>query len=65
MNETMTCTGEDEKMDKNKNITQNQKTTSVITSIKTKMKMKTKVHLVKNVLMKTMITWLNVVHVKN
>ena len=65
MNETMTCIGEDEKMHKNKNITQNQKTTNVIISIKTKMKMKTKVYLVKNVLMKTMITWLNVVNVKN
>ena len=65
MNETMTCIGEDEKMHKNKNITQNQKTTNVIASIKTKMKMKTKVLLVKNVLMKTMITWLNVVNVKN
>ena len=65
MNKTMTCIGEDEKMHKNKNITQNQKTTNVITSIKTKMKMKTKVYLVKNVLMKTMITWLNVVNVKN
>ena len=65
MNETMTCIGEDVKMDKNKNITQNQRTTNVITSIKTKMKMKTKVYLVKNVLMKTMITRLNVVNVKN
>ena len=65
MNETMKCIGEDEKMHKNKNITQNQKTTNVIASIKTKMKMKTKVLLVKNVLMKTMITWLNVVNVKN
>ena len=65
MNETMNCIGEDEKMHKNKNITQNQKTTNVIASIKTKMKMKTKVLLVKNVLMKTMITWLNVVNVKN